>query len=144
MMKRNNLAEMKDQVKQLRLLMQTQKIIIFLKNSKYVIFILTTFTICRIPWMLAIFYDFLIHQIGSLEFTKKINCANFRSGNNPESTIIAVEELLGRVFSFINQLDLDLKSVSKSFSSSISQLQSQVFEHMDFRLPEQLIQISLL
>eukprot|EP00092_Neocalanus_flemingeri_P014414 GFUD01015549.1.p1 GENE.GFUD01015549.1~~GFUD01015549.1.p1 ORF type:complete len:458 (+),score=72.20 GFUD01015549.1:61-1434(+) len=53
---------------------KAQKILEFLNNSRYVIFVMFTFTICWIPWILNVFYDIFVHQVLSNQSYEDTNC----------------------------------------------------------------------
>ena len=95
LMKKNKMDEEKGQIRKLGIVMKSEKIVRFLKNSKYVIFVLSTFTICWIPWNIRTLYGFFTHQFGSFENVKELNCCGFTSGNNQSTS--AVENSLGKV-----------------------------------------------
>ena len=52
----------------------TQNVLLFLKNSKYIIFVITSFTVCWIPCILLVFLDSGYHAVGRLEESKKTQC----------------------------------------------------------------------
>ena len=70
---------------------KAQKIFKFLSNSKYVIVVISVFTLCWTPWILLVFYDITFHQLGSFEKTKEMRCGQSLSRN-----LTVQEEFLGQ------------------------------------------------
>ena len=66
-----------DQKRKLEISKKVHKIVVFLKNSKYVIIVVSTFTICWLPWILNVFYDILFHQLGSYQHSIGSHCRIF-------------------------------------------------------------------
>ena len=66
-----------DQKRKLEISKKVHTIVVCLKNSKYVIIVVSTFTICWIPWILNVFYDILFHQLGSYQHSVESHCRIF-------------------------------------------------------------------
>eukprot|EP00092_Neocalanus_flemingeri_P067171 GFUD01081934.1.p1 GENE.GFUD01081934.1~~GFUD01081934.1.p1 ORF type:complete len:266 (-),score=14.54 GFUD01081934.1:16-813(-) len=58
---------------------KTQQILTFLKDSKYVICVISVFTTCWMPWILLVFYDITLHQSGSFQKSKEMHCGHFEA-----------------------------------------------------------------
>ena len=66
-----------DQKRKLEISKKVHMIVVSLNNSKYVIIVVSTFTICWIPWILNVFYDILFHQLGSYQHSIGSHCRIF-------------------------------------------------------------------
>ena len=73
---------------------KAQKILTFLKDSKYVFFVLFVVTVCWMPWIVLVFYDFTFHQLGSLQKTKEIRCGHAEAISHKVLTLH--DEFLGK------------------------------------------------
>ena len=73
---------------------KAQKIMKFLENSKYVIVVVSVFTVCWMPWIILVFYDITVHQLGSLQKTKETQCSHYEALSNQILTI--EKEYLGQ------------------------------------------------
>ena len=69
---------------------KAQKFLTFIKDSKYVISVISVFTVCWIPWILLVFYDIAFHELGS----KEIQCGHSEASFHQNLTI--QEEFLGQ------------------------------------------------
>ena len=61
---------------------KAQKILTFLMNTKYVICVISAFTVCWMPWILLVFYDITFHQLTSFQKIKENRCGNSPSREN--------------------------------------------------------------
>jgi hypothetical protein len=75
--RKHNRGDEHDQKRKLEIAKKVHKIVVFLKNSKYVTIVISTFTICWIPWILNVFYDILFHQLGSYQHSVESHCRIF-------------------------------------------------------------------
>lgn len=55
---------------------KVEKIAGFLTNIRYVIFVISVFTICWMPWILLVFYDIIFHQVGRFQEAKEEHCGH--------------------------------------------------------------------
>ena len=77
-----NVGQEEDQLRNQNISEKLQKIAKFLKSSKYVIIVITTFTICWMPWILNVFYDIMLHELGILQDSIDHNCGILTYRNN--------------------------------------------------------------
>ena len=96
LIKKNNYQVENNQKEKSVIAKKAQKILEFLKNTKYVIFVISTFTICWIPWILNVFYDILFHQVGSYQHAIDRNCQIYTEENSHQNISIW-QQFEGRV-----------------------------------------------
>ena len=59
---------------------ETKNILTFLKDSKYVIFVITAFTVSWMPGIVLVFWDLGLHFLGSFQTSKELQWGS--SGSN--------------------------------------------------------------
>ena len=60
---------------------KAQTVLKFLTNSKYVIFVITSFTVCWMPSILLVFSDDGYHRFGGILDSQKNHCGYFAAQN---------------------------------------------------------------
>ena len=64
---------------------RVQKMFEVLKNVKYVLYVITSFTVCWLPWVILNFYDIAVHEFGIL---KELELICGQSGNMNQAKLI--------------------------------------------------------
>ena len=82
----------RDQEKENNVSTRVQKLIDILKGSKYVIIVISSFTLCWMPWIVTVFHDITHHVTGNLEYSKSWNCKDFEVQDDGEKTIQIFED----------------------------------------------------
>ena len=94
-MKKNNVGQEEDQLRNQNIAKKLQKIVKFLKSSKYVIIVITTFAICWMPWILNVFYDIMLHELGIFQDSIDHNCG-INTDRNNQSDVFSLEDFEGQ------------------------------------------------
>ena len=88
---KKNTGQEEDQLRNQNITKKLQKIVKFLQSSKYVIIVITTFTICWLPWILNVFYDIMLHGLGIFQDSIEYNCGILTDRNNHSDVFSFVE-----------------------------------------------------